>query len=244
MLYALCMNTFWERAEALRKRLDLTQRQLSRRMGVNDRSVETWVQRNTMPNADQACIIAKALGTTVEFLVTGDDSVEAVEDRSIRLLEPVSEIVTPSGKVIEMKQGQDDVVYIPVLDQKLSAGKEQDWLVESYSGEKVPVLDRFVRAYPEEKLRAAEVRGDSMTGLQLFDSDLVFFVLDVIEGDGLYVLSLRGEVYVKRLQFNPLTNRISIISENKRYQPMEVRTDEESLKILGKVVGWLHRHPY
>ncbi|MDR0495315.1 MAG: helix-turn-helix domain-containing protein [Treponema sp.] len=43
--------------------------------GVNKRAIDTYVRTNSsMPPADTAVKIAKALGVTVEYLVTGEDS--------------------------------------------------------------------------------------------------------------------------------------------------------------------------
>jgi len=43
--------------------------------GVHKRAVDTYVRTNSsMPPADTAVKIAKALGVTVEYLVTGEDS--------------------------------------------------------------------------------------------------------------------------------------------------------------------------
>ena len=106
----------------------------------------------------------------------------------------------------------------------------------------VPILKRFVRRFPKEQLFAAEVRGNSMTGVQLFNGDLVVFVSNLIEGDGIYVISVDGELLVKRLEFDHFDKKLIIKSENPRYEVKVV--DPERAQILGKVVGWLHHHPY
>ena len=89
-------------------------------------------------------------------------------------------------------------------------------------------------------LTAAEVKGDSMIGVCIYPGDTVIFSRGMIEGDGIYVLSLAGDILVKRLQFNALKNELTIISENTKYQPQTVNADIDGLRILGKVVGWIH----
>jgi len=43
--------------------------------GINKRAIDTYVRtKSSMPPADTAVKIAKALGVTVEYLVTGTDS--------------------------------------------------------------------------------------------------------------------------------------------------------------------------
>ena len=84
-----------------------------------------------------------------------------------------------------------------------------------------------------------------MTGIHLFDGDLAIFASGVIRGDGIYVISLDGEVMVKWLEFDPATQKVSIISENPRYPaPKVIRRDGDILRVEGKVIGWYHNHPY
>ena len=75
--------------ENLRKLLDykdITIKELSFNSGVPKRSIENYLNaRASMPPADYACKIAKALGTSVEYLVNGETadnqniSTEAIE---------------------------------------------------------------------------------------------------------------------------------------------------------------------
>jgi len=187
------------------------------------------------------------MGINIHWLVTGEGSMfldKDFEDNPEKVLTQTSStFITPKGKS-EIVQTQKGVYSVPILTQKLSAGPGQNWVKTGYSEETVPILERFIRRYPKEKLCAAEVRGDSMTGVMLFDGDIVIFVREIIEGNGIYVLTLRGEVYVKRLSFNPIDETVSIISENAKYKEIEVKKEDESLMILGKVIGWYHHHPY
>jgi Predicted transcriptional regulator len=73
----------------------------------------------------------------------------------------------------------------------------------------------------------------------------VFFVPIDDPGDGVYVLSINNKLLVKRVEFDPLGQEIRIISENDRYEPRVLKGESMSdVKIEGKVIGWLHRHPY
>jgi phage repressor protein C with HTH and peptisase S24 domain len=88
---------------------------------------------------------------------------------------------------------------IPILKNRVSAGPGKEWDLPDFSEERLPILKRFVRRFTQEKIFSAEIRGDSMTGIKLFDGDLVVFVQNLIEGDGIYVISVDGELLVKRL---------------------------------------------
>ena len=98
----------------------------------------------------------------------------------------------------------------------------------------------MAKGISKKVLTAAEVKGDSMMDANIYSGDIVIFARGRIEGDGIYVLSLAGEVLVKRLQFDALSNELTIISMNKNYAPRTVSADADGLRILGKVVGWFH----
>jgi len=49
-------------------------KELAAKSGVHKRAIDTYVRtKSSMPPADTAVKIAKALGVTVEYLVTGED---------------------------------------------------------------------------------------------------------------------------------------------------------------------------
>jgi len=53
----------------------MLKKELAALSGVHKRAIDTYVRTNSsMPPADTAVKLAKALGVTVEYLVTGEDS--------------------------------------------------------------------------------------------------------------------------------------------------------------------------
>ena len=53
----------------------MLKKELAAKSGVHKRAIDTYVRTNSsMPPADSAVKIAKALGVTVEYLVTGENS--------------------------------------------------------------------------------------------------------------------------------------------------------------------------
>ena len=65
------MNHFWERVKELQKRSGYFQEDLASIAGVSIGVYKNWIYRDIIPRADEACKIAEALNTTVEYLVTG-----------------------------------------------------------------------------------------------------------------------------------------------------------------------------
>lgn len=65
-------NSFKESLKDLLDYNDITIKELSSLSGVPKRSIENYLNaRDSIPPADYACMIAKALGTSVEYLVNG-----------------------------------------------------------------------------------------------------------------------------------------------------------------------------
>ena len=247
MVYKYGMLTFWKRVKDLLTD-DLNQSWLSRKIGVSHTTMSSWINRDRLPKADLAVQIAQALGVSVEYLVTGIDTDEDDSDDATGLsLATPSEIkdpfITPSQQEYVLSDTQS-VIFVPILDQRVSAGHGET-LIEQYEPEKVlPVLNELVNGFDKSKLRVVTVKGDSMTGIQLFGGDLVVFAKDHVDGDGVYVISIGDEALVKRLEFDPFEQKVLIHSENKNYQPKTVSADSDLLRIEGKVIGWYHKHPY
>lgn len=86
------MLDFWLRVKAKLDYQGLTQRELSARIGESYNTLQSWINRNRLPNAEQAVRVADVLNTSVEFLVTGRRS-QNKSDHSptVKLLEEAIE---------------------------------------------------------------------------------------------------------------------------------------------------------
>jgi phage repressor protein C with HTH and peptisase S24 domain len=211
--------------------------------------MSSWITHDRIPKADTAVRIAKTLGVSVEYLVTGEEDEILLEQEYAR--KEVSHAVdnhavylTPNNHEFSLSK-DDEVILLPVLDQKASAGYGAMVLDQQQSGYRIPVLRRLVAQYNPDKLKAVEVRGDSMTGVRMFDGDIVVFATGYLSSEGIYVLSINGDVLVKRVEFDSLDRTIKISSENPRYPDIKtISTDNDNVTINGKVVAWFHCHPY
>ena len=65
------MLDFWRRVKELLDYKDLTQRELAEKIHEQYNTLQSWINRDRLPNAEQAVKVADALNTSVEFLVTG-----------------------------------------------------------------------------------------------------------------------------------------------------------------------------
>lgn len=145
------------------------------------------------------------------------------------------------GAVSRQPLALRDSVEVPMLDLKLSAGMGDEWGLGLPTGESIYVPKRVARRYPSNSVFVgALVDGDSMEPT-LHDGEPVVFVKGFVKGDGIYVLAVNGEFFVKRLEFNRILNKLRIISDNPKYPPTELGMDAlEGVRILGKVVIWVH----
>ena len=235
------MSDFWERVDNLRSQAGITLHRLSEKLGVSQRTIESWKQRKFVPSGNVCVAIAKLFDTTTEYLITGDEL--ALPDDCFVVTE--NENLYSAKGPIKIENDEEPTILVPIAPQKLSAGHGEEFLTSpgEYVGH-VRILERMARGLDQSKLIAAVVKGDSMTGVQIFSGDVVVFARGYLDENGLYVVSLRGEILVKRLEFDRIHEQVVIISENKNYRPITVDAHDEGISILGKVVGWVHCHPY
>ena len=66
-------KAFWGNVNPLIKSRKTTQRVLAQEIGVSFGTFQGWIARDTLPDAIETYRIAQALGTTVEFLVSGKE---------------------------------------------------------------------------------------------------------------------------------------------------------------------------
>jgi len=65
---------FWARYKKLSKK-DLP---VVAATGIRSSTLSTWKSKKKYPRADDACKIAKTLNTTVEYLVTGEETADTI----------------------------------------------------------------------------------------------------------------------------------------------------------------------
>jgi transcriptional regulator with XRE-family HTH domain len=65
------ISFFWQNVKILLKNNDLTQKKLAEICNISFGTLQGWIAKLIVPDVFSALKIAKALNTTVEFLVTG-----------------------------------------------------------------------------------------------------------------------------------------------------------------------------
>ncbi len=99
------METFAERLKEEMDYLGLTRKELAYKADVKVRALDMYLgTQGSMPPADVAVRLAKALNVTVEYLVTGTENGKNVEKNSIQLEHLASSIKMLSDFDVETLQ--------------------------------------------------------------------------------------------------------------------------------------------
>ena len=140
---------------------------------------------------------------------------------------------------------------IPILSQKVSCGSGVNWESEQNIVEYLDIKN-LVPALKNRQLYGFRVSGTSMIGAGIKNNDIVVFssAQNFVYNDGIYVFSLDGDVYCKRLEFDPIASRIKIYSvrvadlEKAELLTTLTSTDTtftERFQLFGKVEFWIHK---
>lgn len=71
------MNEFWSRVDNVLDRDGLSRKWLSKETGISLNTINSWFNKeDTYPAVDKAFLIAQALGTSVDFLMSGTEYTE------------------------------------------------------------------------------------------------------------------------------------------------------------------------
>ena len=70
VLYFKVMLKFWIRVRDSLEYLGLSQKELAEQIQESYNTLQSWISKDRLPNAEQAVKIAATLQTSVEFIVT------------------------------------------------------------------------------------------------------------------------------------------------------------------------------
>ena len=162
-------------------------------------------------------------------------------------------LLTGEGEMFEQSAKEalpaNESVRIPILSQKVSCGRGESWESEQNITEYISLSS--LSPALKGRVYGFRVAGTSMLGAGIKDGDIVIF--DSSSGqdlaDGIYVFSLDGDAYCKRLEFDRLANRIKIYSvrvadlEKAELLKTLDSTDEgfsDRFRLFGRVFSWVH----
>lgn len=86
MYYHDLMLDFWRNVKDKLEYEMITQKDLAEKIKISYNTLQSWITKDRLPDAEQAVKIAEYLNTTVEYLVTGNQKKESKNTRVIMLL--------------------------------------------------------------------------------------------------------------------------------------------------------------
>ncbi|MGB0893255.1 MAG: helix-turn-helix domain-containing protein [Parashewanella sp.] len=149
-----------------------------------------------------------------------------------------------------MKKAQAHLVSIPFFEVYASAGDGILPFEESNSEYEIDIHPQILlnQGVVPKDLFSMPVRGDSMEPA-LYEGDIVLVrrlnqPSSILEG--VYVLRIDHEIFVKRIQFNKFESRLRVDSDNPYYDSYLIMGDDlNSVEIIGEAVcslGRIRRH--
>lgn len=199
-------SSFQDRMQEVMSNRNITQSELSKATGITQSSISDWMRGKYLPKQDKVDIIAKALDVTPSYLMGWSNS-DDVDLTKIKGIIPIKK-----------------VRRIPILGQ-IACGNpilaEENYIGYFTSDDKY--LDSDFCLY---------TKGDSMTGAEIDDGDLVFIKKqsDVDDGEIAAVL-IDDEATLKRVY--KIADKVQLRADNPNYPPIDL-DGTQSVIILGK----------
>ena len=213
-------------ARELEKRMQsagMTQKALALSAGLNETAVrDILTGKSRHPRHDTIQKLAGVLG------IGAADLIEPYRPRG------------PARKEINSPAGT--LVFVATYDVAAAAG-HGTLIDESSETGKLAFRAEWLRgvtnAAPDE-LAVITVRGDSMFPT-LVDGDTVLVdrTQKAIKRDGIYVIRHDDYVLIKRLQIDPVRNKVTVSCDNRDYPPLPP-VDAKDIDVVGRVI-WVGR---
>ncbi|UTC77588.1 helix-turn-helix transcriptional regulator [Treponema sp. OMZ 799] len=117
--------TFNQRLKDLIKEKNLLQKEFAVKAGIKKRALDMYLgSRNSLPNVDLGVKIAKALDTTVEYLVTGEDSSLGLENP--KLNKKYTRFINKLEILDDVDQAIVENLIDSLIDKKQSGASEME----------------------------------------------------------------------------------------------------------------------
>jgi len=215
-------------------------RNFAQRAGISEGGLRRYLSGNSEPGLSALKGIAKAGDVNIEWLATGEGAKERgrLADGSSLIMEDCAIYGAPQCEACHESS------RISLYDVQPSAGEGTIFNDENII-DHIPFSRKWLKqqGLSEKNLVLVTARGDSMHPT-IKNGDMLMLDRTRTEAtSGVYIIRMGDELFVKRLQKNPVDNSISIKSDNPSYEPIIAQEDQLGrLNIVGKVV-WIGTRP-
>ncbi len=203
--------------EALRLR-GKTQADISKATGITSAGIKKWVDGVVLkPKFDDVFAVGSYLNITTEWLMKGIGSIndKTEPDAAMVSIQQV-DFYGSCGPGIMNFEDYPEIKTLQVTPA---------WFSKNFA------------FYNPRDVKIVTASGDSMEP-EIRDGDAVF--IDITDKDnirdGIYLLVVDGEAYIKRIQ-KLIGKKIALLSTNKAYKDMEISLDSDiEVRIIGRVI--------
>lgn len=218
-----------DRIKSALKSRGLTNADLARACDVTPQAVGSWVKSGKI-DKKHLPVIARICSTSLDWLMSGTNLDAFVSSG-------------PRHRGVSESRGAyplEDTLDVPYMNALASAGvgaypPEHEVIVGHMRVSQNWVRRNLVVSAPAN-LRTLQAYGDSMHPT-FNDGDILFVDCGVqqIKLDAVYVLNVKDELYVKRVQRRP-DGAFVVKSDNPLYDPIVVKPTNNHFQVLGRVI--------
>lgn len=227
--------------QSLRKNLGLNQTDFAQKIKTTQSVVSNYEANRRLPDTGFYIKIRNIFHVDINFILTGQGPMFLNENEEDEIPVQGNVYIQKQNRIaVQPYEDTEDYCFVTLVPQRLSAGIGQpDSQIEMVK--QIPISRDLIYPYKPQEVAAVMVIGDSMIGSGLCNRDIVFYIKDMLEGNGIYVIEVGNETLVKRLEFDDFENTVTVISDNPSYKQKTISKDSDILRIKGKVKFWFHR---
>ncbi|EAJ5692744.1 LexA family transcriptional regulator [Campylobacter fetus] len=241
----------------LREENGISQKEFAKELGIAYGTLQSYEYGTTKPKTDFIEQLAKKFKIDVNYFyddcrqyVVNMSSISSSKNKKLSSIVRQSPNLS-SNKPLNtpnLKMSQD-IINIPYFeDTYASAGSgiinyDETPIVMSFDINFLRVFLKITGSL--NNLHIINAKGDSMeptiNGGELLYINPYDNEQSVISGC-IYVINYDGDIFVKRVDKNPVTKSLTLISDNPKYEPIKIEaTDLINCKIIGRVVAHTSR---
>ena len=231
------MSQWYERMSEIRENINSTQQEIAELMGIDYTAYNRYENGNTQSiSRSLRKKLSKAYSEKDFHYIETGVTVEDVVQEEVR--EPLPEygkcyldqVVVPFHREVYASAGGGSENHSKAITSPVTFSKD--------------FLNTFLGIYNFKGLSIINAAGDSMS--PTIRSGELMFVYPMeneeFKDGGVYVLMCSNVLLVKRVTFDPLSKKYTLVSDNGRVNPVTLSIDEANdCRFVGRVVGHLDK---
>lgn len=256
-----------DRLRAAREQAKMTQSELAAKGKTSIDSIARY-ESGKAPNADKLLLFARALNTTVAYLMGETDdprpgftpiewlienSDDLPDDVTPEELERFSDVIPDTWKEQAKRRSRsrvgnktktgvgDEPVWVPIVEPVACAGSGNGYPADATwepVGEYPMFRADLITSWDTGLLRIIRLEGDSMEP-RYHDGDMLLFAEQRAESGETVLAFFDGRLYVRGLVLERGTIHLKPL--NPQYAEIVVTPEDERLQVIGKILGKVPR---